>query len=218
MLFWRLPLFPLHNCDSLLCFPWAFACPRSHFGTSSCVRFLHACRFPEIPACSDVTLQLPMRASGRSTSPNFISLRIHLVCRIRHGFPLLSDDLQPELWAYVGGIVKRTALTLYQVGGAKDHMHVFFGLPETVTVAAAAQSIMAKSSVWIRQQPRMAKFQWQESYGAFSVSASHTERTMAYIRRQKEHHSGRDFDTELVAIARAYGIVPTDRGAWIQKA
>lgn len=147
---------------------------------------------------------------------NFISLRIHLVCRIRRGFPLIPDHLQPELWAYVGGIVKRTGLMLYQVGGAKDHMHVFFGLPETVTAAAAVHSIMTKSSVWIRHQD-VAKFQWQKSYGAFSVSASHTDRTMSYIRRQKEHHSRRDFDTELAAIARAYGIVPTNRGAWTQE-
>ena len=158
-----------------------------------------------------------MISSGSSSSPsNFISIRIHLVCRTRRGFPLISDDLQPELWAYVGGIVKRIGLKLYQVGGYRDHMHVFFGIPSGISVGCAAQSIMDKSSVWIRQTPKMAMFQWQSSYGAFSVSGSHSDATMAYIRRQKEHHHKRNLKQELIQILRAHGVAPTDQGFWME--
>lgn len=150
-----------------------------------------------------------------ANTKNFISVRIHLVCRVRRGFPLISDSLQPELWAVAGGILRRTGLKLYQVGGYKDHMHVFFGLPANVSVATAAQSIMNKSAVWIRRQANMASFQWQQSYGAFSVSASLTNTTMAYIRRQKEHHAKRDFNDELILIMRKHGVVPTERGFWV---
>ena len=37
---------------------------------------------------------------------NFISVRIHLVIRVRRGFPLIPEELQPELWAYIGSVVK----------------------------------------------------------------------------------------------------------------
>jgi REP-associated tyrosine transposase len=81
----------------------------------------------------------------------FISVRIHLVFRIRQGFPTVREDLQSALWAYIGGIVKWLDLKLYQVGGARDHVHVFFRLPSTVTVSSVVQAVKAKSSAWIRQ-------------------------------------------------------------------
>ena len=124
--------------------------------------------------------------------------------------------MQPTLWAYIGGIATHAGLKLYQVGGERDHAHVFFGLPSTVTVAQAVQKIKAKSSAWIRQQPNMSRFEWQESYGAFSVSVSHTDVTMAYIRGQKEHHAKRDFDGELAEIMKKHGVVPTRLGTWME--
>lgn len=84
-------------------------------------------------------------------------------------------------------------------------------------MAGAVQALKAKSSAWIREQPNMAKFQWQEGYGAFSVSASHTDATMTYIRGQKEHHAKRDFDGEFAAIMKKHGVVPTGLGVWVEE-
>src|SRR4029079_9339827 len=139
-------------------------------------------------------------SESRQGRHNLVCVRIHLVFRVRRGFPLIGDEMQPRLWAYIGGIAKHAGLKLYQVGGERDHAHVFFGLPSTLTVAQAVQKIKAKSSAWVRQQPNMSRFEWQEGYGAFSVSASHTEATMAYIQGQKEHHAKRDFEGELAEI------------------
>lgn len=63
----------------------------------------------------------------------------------------------------------------------------------------------------------MARFQWQEGYGAFSVSVSHTDATMAYIRGQKQHHAKRDFEAEFADIARKHGVVPTGFGDWVER-
>ena len=148
---------------------------------------------------------------GRHT---FVSNRIHIVFRTRRDHQFISDELQRRLWAYIGGIVKRIELKLYQIGDSRDHVHIFLGLPSSITLGSAVQQIKSNSSAWVRQQPHMAKFEWQEGYGAFSVSISHSDATMAYIRGQKEHHAKRDFDNELREIMRRHGVVPTGLGTW----
>ena len=46
----------------------------------------------------------------------------------------------------------------------------------------------------------------QEGYGAFSVSSSQVEKTIAYIRRQKEHHRKRSFQDEFIDLLDKHGI------------
>jgi putative transposase len=142
----------------------------------------------------------------------FVSNRLDLVFRTKHDHQCIPEDLQSRLWAYIGGICKRLEWKLYQVGGARDHVHIFFGLPSSMALGAAVRKIKSNSSAWLRQQPHMAKFEWQKGYGAFSVSISHSDATMAYIRKQKDHHARRDFDGELQEIMRRHGVVPRDSG------
>ena len=44
------------------------------------------------------------------------------------------------------------------------------------------------------------KFEWQEGYGAFSVSASQVKKTITYINGQKEHHRKRTFKEEFIQL------------------
>jgi putative transposase len=69
------------------------------------------------------------------------------------------------------------------------------GLPAKITVAEAVQKLKANSSRWLGEQG--IAFQWQEGYGAFSVSPSLLNAVQTYIRNQKEHHSRRSFEEEL---------------------
>jgi len=62
--------------------------------------------------------------------------------------------------------------------------------------------------------PEIADFAWQEGYGAFSVSKSHVEETVAYIERQKEHHRERSFQEEYLAFLRKHEIAYDERYIW----
>ena len=44
------------------------------------------------------------------------------------------------------------------------------------------------------------KFECQEGYGAFSVSASQVKKTIAYINDQKQHHRKRTFKEEFIEL------------------
>ena len=75
-----------------------------------------------------------------------------------------------------------------------------------MTIAESVQKIKANSSRWMHSEILKKKFEWQEGYSAFSVSASHIDRTIEYIRNQRKHHEKRSFDQELVAMLRKHGI------------
>jgi REP element-mobilizing transposase RayT len=132
----------------------------------------------------------------------FVSVRIHYVFGTASREHAINPDLQPRLWSYIAGIARNIGATVYAVGGTEDHVHVFIGVPPTMAIAKAVQTIKANSSRWTRET--VAGFSWQEGYAAFSVSISHTNATMAYIQDQAEHHKRRSYGEELAAMLRKH--------------
>ena len=85
----------------------------------------------------------------------------------------IHRDFRNRLWAYIGGIARRDAMTALAVGGTEDHAHVLLSIPARLAVARAMQLIKAGSSLWVHETfPSHQQFEWQEGYGAFSVSVS----------------------------------------------
>ena len=67
--------------------------------------------------------------------------------------------------------------------------------------------IKGGSSKWVHDTfAKHSKFEWQEGYGAFSVSASQASRTIAYINNQKEHHRMRTFEEEFRELLDKHGV------------
>ena len=94
-----------------------------------------------------------------------------------------------------------------KVGGVEDHIHVLISLPQTITIAKAAQLIKGNSSKWIHDTfPKLKVFAWQEGYAAFSIGVSGIDDTVAYIENQAEHHRRRTFKHELKAILKKHGM------------
>ena len=86
-------------------------------------------------------------------------------------------------------------------------MHALLSLPGMMSFAKAVQLIKGGSSKWINDSfPRAKKFEWQEGYGAFSVSASQVPKTIAYINNQKEHHRKKTFQEEFLELLTKHGI------------
>jgi REP element-mobilizing transposase RayT len=93
------------------------------------------------------------------------------------------------------------------VGGTDDHLHALLSLPSTMAIAKAVQLIKGGSSKWIHDTfPSLRRFAWQEGYGAFSVSSSQVNKTIAYIDNQKEHHRKRSFQEEFIQLLVKHGI------------
>ena len=54
----------------------------------------------------------------------------------------------------------------------------------------------------------------EEGYGAFSVSNSHVDAVVAYIKGQEEHHKKVSFQDELRRICELYNVNLDERYAW----
>jgi len=111
------------------------------------------------------------------------------------------------LHQYIAGVVRKEATTL-AVGGWKDHVHIFFGLPPALSISNLIQKVKANSSRWINEKKFVnGKFQWQQGYGAFSYSRSHRDVVIKYVMNQEQHHSTRTFREEYLDMLNKFEII-----------
>jgi putative transposase len=109
-----------------------------------------------------------------------------------------------ELWRYVVGLAYAKDVHVVAAGGTTNHLHLLVLLPQTMTLSKAMQELKANTSRWLRETCR--EFQWQEGYGAFSVSQSQRAAVTQYIANQAEHHRTRSFEEEFVAMLQKSGV------------
>jgi REP element-mobilizing transposase RayT len=101
------------------------------------------------------------------------------------------------------------------VGGVEDHVHILCRLAKTISVSKLTAELKRESSKWVKTEcPRLTMFQWQNGYGAFSVSPSHVEALKRYIANQADHHKTETFQDEFRRLCRKYGIEIDERHAW----
>ena len=129
---------------------------------------------------------------------------IHCIFSTKDRRDLIPAELQEQLWAYLLGIANNLKIKLLAVGGTANHVHLLLALPPTVPVAEAVQKLKANSSRWLGEHG--IAFQWQEGYGAFSVSSSLLKTVQGYIRNQAEHHRKRTFEEEFRALLDKSGV------------
>ena len=140
-------------------------------------------------------------------SHSYISNLMHCTFSTKSRQPLIDSELESRLWSYVGGIARENRMKALAIGGTTDHLHALLSLPGMTSFAKAVQLIKGGSSKWINDTfPGPRKFEWQEGYGAFSVSASQMPKTIAYINNQKEHHRKKSFREEFLELLMKHGI------------
>ena len=138
---------------------------------------------------------------------SYITNLMHCTFSTKERLPLIKPELEARLWPYIGGIARENRMKALAIGGTTDHIHALLSLPATTSFAKAVQLIKGGSSKWIHDTfAKYKKFEWQEGYGAFSVSASQADRTIAYINNQKEHHQKRTFEDEFIELLDKHGI------------
>jgi REP-associated tyrosine transposase len=137
-------------------------------------------------------------------SHTYVQNNLHVIFSTKDRKKLISKSLQPELWSYMAGICRNNGIVVMAIGGAEDHVHMFFHLPATIPLATAMRTIKASSSLWVRETSR--RFAWQQGFAALSVSASKRSAVINYIRNQEKHHRKMTFAEEYVALLKKHGI------------
>jgi REP element-mobilizing transposase RayT len=145
----------------------------------------------------------------------FTNLLTHVIFSTKDRTPSIDAELRPQLFAYMGGIVREHNGTALMVNGTADHVHLLLRLPPTISLAETTRVLRTNSSRWIHEKwPSRSTFGWQTGYGAFSVSQSNVSAVLRYIANQEEHHRKVSFQEEFVAYLRRHGIEYDERYIW----
>ena len=110
---------------------------------------------------------------------------------------LIHPPEEDELHAYLGGICKRMECHPLKIGGYTDHVHILCMLSKKIALMKLLEEVKSHSSKWFKTKADyLENFYWQDGYGAFSVNPSETDKVIAYIANQKEHHRTHYFISE----------------------
>src|SRR5258708_20402870 len=112
-------------------------------------------------------------------SHTYVSDLVHCVFSTKLRKNLISPEIQPELWSFLGGIARKNGFKALMVGGTENHVHILLSLSATMPVAKALQLVKGASSRWMNDR-HTHDFAWQEGYGAFTIAISHKNDTIDY--------------------------------------
>ena len=144
-----------------------------------------------------------------------VSLLVHVIFSTKNREPFITTEIEPELFAYVGGILKNHESRLVNAGGTSDHVHLLISQSKNIALSSLMKDVKKDSSSWIKTKGnRLRNFHWQDGYGAFSIGKSEIPNLSQYIAGQKEHHRKRTFQEELMAFLDEYGIAYDRRYLW----
>jgi len=145
--------------------------------------------------------------NGIIMSQSYSKFYSHIIFHTKNNVKFIREDIEDELYSYLGGILRNCKSISFQIGGTSDHIHVLCTLPRTMTLADLAEEIKKSSSKWIKTKGlNYQNFYWQEGYGAFSVGWSQVETVKRYIKNQKQHHAKISFIDEYKRLLDENGV------------
>jgi putative transposase len=125
-----------------------------------------------------------------SSRRNYLEVGLHIVWGTYRRQSLITPTLEPTIYRVIEGEARKLGCTFLAIGGTEDHVHVIILLPSTTTIARLLQQIKGVSSSVARDVlgPE-GYFRWADGYAAFAMSPNHRQKAIAYVHRQKEHHT-----------------------------
>ena len=137
----------------------------------------------------------------------YTQLYFHLVFAVQGRPSLITKEWKEELYKYITGIVTNKKQKLMIINGMPDHIHILISTKADCNLSNLIRDIKSSSTNWINTKRFIkAKFQWQEGFGAFTVSQSGIDKMISYIKYQEKHHEKKTFLQEYKAFLEAYQI------------
>jgi putative transposase len=131
----------------------------------------------------------------------------HIVFAVKGRANLVSSVWKDDLYKYISGIVTNQGQKLYIVNGMPDHIHILVGCKPNMNLSNFVKEIKEHSSKYINENGFIqGKFNWQEGFGAFSVSFRNVEQVVNYIKNQEKHHEVKSFKEEYLEFLKEQNI------------
>ena len=148
-------------------------------------------------------------------SQSLSKLYVHIVFHTKHNQDLIKADIEKELYAYFGGLLKKTKSVPIVINGIENHVHILCIMSKNIALADLLEDLKRNSSRWIKTKGNdYCEFGWQGGYGGFSVSQSKADVVKRYIENQKEHHKTETAEDEYIKFLKEYGIEYDENYLW----
>ena len=123
---------------------------------------------------------------------------MHYVWGTKKRQPFITPELKPLLYEQIRQIAKENGFHLNFINGVADHVHLLFALDSVTTISHIPKMLKGASSRWVNENQLIEEhFEWQDGYGAFSVSPQNIAMVRNYIRNQEKHHQKLTFEQEI---------------------
>jgi len=127
----------------------------------------------------------------------YSQLYYHIAFAVKGRKYLVSESWQDELYQYITGVIRNKNQKLMIVNGMPDHVHLLIGASPNCNLSDLVRDVKSNSSKWINEKNFLSgKFAWQTGFGAFTISHSHIEKIVHYIKNQQVHHKTKTFREE----------------------
>jgi putative transposase len=148
-------------------------------------------------------------------SQSLSKLYTHIVFHTKYNQDVIKADIEKELFAYLGGILKENKSVPIAINGIENHIHILCIMSKNKALADLLEELKRNSSRWIKTNGvEYSDFAWQGGYGAFSVSQSKVEVVKRYIENQKDHHKTETVKEEYLRFLNEYGIDYNEDYLW----
>jgi REP element-mobilizing transposase RayT len=138
---------------------------------------------------------------------HFTQMYIHLIFAVKYRDRVLNDNIRPEIFSYIAGIIKSGNNKSIITNGVSDHVHILVGFTPTQKISDLVANIKMSSSRFINDKKWLyGNFQWQDGYGAFTYGKSQLNTIYNYIANQELHHRKRTFKEEYIGFLKKFGI------------
>jgi putative transposase len=115
----------------------------------------------------------------------------HLVWATKDRLPLITENIEVELYNYIRNKCSELNCPFPSIGGINDHIHLVVSIPPSLSIADLVRRVKGSSSHFVNQSqlnPEF-KFAWQHEYGVFSLGGKQLDRAVSYVKNQKQHHA-----------------------------
>jgi REP element-mobilizing transposase RayT len=128
-----------------------------------------------------------------------VDVALHIVFSTKNRQPLISQEIEEELFKYICGTAKNLKCPVIKINGVEDHIHLLLQFGKKMAICDLISEIKSSSSRWIKTKgDQYRHFSWQSGYGTFAVARPRIDTVIRYIAKQKEHHKVQGFKEEFI--------------------
>jgi len=121
---------------------------------------------------------------------SYTQLYLHYVWSTSRRAPLITPAIELELYPLMAAKCRSLGCVALAVGGISDHVHLLVRFDPMLAISKLVGQVKGASAHAINHSVCPGyQFQWQDGYGAFTISKRSVDRVRAYVLGQKQRHA-----------------------------